>query len=459
MSSTLRSDPQVKKNLKQFLKTDNYTNFWYIGRVYLILAVSIGGAIAFFEFQHHSGISFWWNIPVYLLAALAVGASQHQLMGAGHEAVHHTLFKNRRLNELVADWFCMYPMFSSCYQFRLYHLAHHQFVNDPKRDPDFSMLKDSGHWLEFPVSKWTFMRKILRQFLIIDLFRYVMARIRYNTMGMHEDSPYRGDGKQRLLPARLGLAQFLLTIVLLIVLQGWGQPWQILVIPMSCWLVLATIYARLPEDAFDRPKLRPVISPRVMFIGRTGFLTVLLCTLGYIQASTQFMALRYYSLLFYLPALTVFPFFMILRQVIQHGNGDRGWLTNTRVFHMNPFLRYAVFPFGMDYHLPHHMYATAPHYRLKALHEFLMQHPEYAENCQIVENYVIPNEGHRHPTVLEVLGPEYAQASDEVYTDPSVLEDWEVEGKSSLENETRCSEDDKERAPDPALNPQTGPVT
>lgn len=31
-------------------------------------------------------------------------------------------------------------------------------------------------------------------------------------------------------------------------------------------------------------------------------------------------------------ALTSFPFFMALRQVIQHGNGDRGRLSNTRVF-------------------------------------------------------------------------------------------------------------------------------
>lgn len=433
MPTSLRSNSQVKKQLRQFLKTDNYTNFLYIGRIYLLLALSIGGAVAFFEYQQASGISFFWNIPVYLVAILVVGASQHQMMGAGHEAAHHTLFKNRKLNELVADWLCMYPMFSSAYQFRLYHLAHHQFVNDPDKDPDFSMLKESGHWFNFPVTKWTFMRKILRQLLIVDLVRYVLARIRFNTIGMHEGSPYRGEGKQKLLPARLGLAQFLLTVTLLILLQGWGEPWQIALFPMLSWSVLAIIYARLPEESFDRAKLRPVVSPRVMFIGRTGFLTVLLCTLGYIQASTGFYSLRYFSLLFYVPALTVFPFFMILRQVIQHGNGDRGWLTNTRVFHMNPFLRYAVFPFGMDYHLPHHMYATVPHYRLKALHEYLLQHPEYAESCQIVENYVIPNEGPpRHPTVLEVLGPEYAGHSDEVYTDDTVLQGWEVDDKDSI---------------------------
>ena len=35
-------------------------------------------------------------------------------------------------------------------------------------------------------------------------------------------------------------------------------------------------------------------------------------------------------------------------------------LTNTRVFVVNPLVRYAVYSFGMDYHPPHHMYATVP---------------------------------------------------------------------------------------------------
>jgi len=452
-TSSIRSHPEIKKELRSFLRTDNYTNFLYIGRVYLVLAVAIGGAIAFFEYQQAAGLSPIWNIPVFILCALAVGASQHQLTGAGHEAVHHTLFKNRKLNELAADWLCMYPMFSSAYQFRLYHLAHHQFVNDPEKDPDFSMLKESGHWFNFPVSKMTFMRKILRQLLIIDLIRYIGARIRYNTIGMHEDSPYRGEGSQKLWPARLGLIQFLATIGLLIATQAWGEPWQVFALPVISWMALTVIYVALPDDAFDRAKLRPVIQPRVMFICRTGFVTFLLATLGCVQAATEFMALRYFTLLFYLPSLTVFPFFMILRQVIQHGNGDRGWLTNTRVFHVNPFLRYAVFPFGMDYHLPHHMYATVPHYRLPALHDFLLKFPEYADSCQIVENYVIPNEGPpRNPTVLEVLGPDYAGSSDEIYTDDSVLDDWEVEGKVA-HRKTEAEEAPSE----PANRPKTSP--
>ena len=30
-------------------------------------------------------------------------------------------------------------------------------------------------------------------------------------------------------------------------------------------------------------------------------------------------------------------------------------------------IRFAVFPMGQDYHLPHHMFCTVPHYRLRDL--------------------------------------------------------------------------------------------
>ena len=53
----------------------------------------------------------------------------------------------------VSDLLCMFPLFASIYHYRLQHLAHHQFVNDPDRDPDVSQLRTSGHWLGFPLGR------------------------------------------------------------------------------------------------------------------------------------------------------------------------------------------------------------------------------------------------------------------------------------------------------------------
>ncbi|MEM1440898.1 MAG: fatty acid desaturase [Verrucomicrobiota bacterium] len=441
-AADLRRDPEVKRRLREFLEKDNYTNFLYIGRAWLVVAATLFAAVFFFENREAWGLSAWWNVPVYLLALLSIGASQHQLAGAGHEAVHHTLFKNRKLNELAGDYLCMFPVMTSVYQFRLYHLAHHQFVNDPERDPDFALLKDSGHWLNFPVGKFTFIRMMLRQILLIDLVRYIIVRVRYNTIGSHKSGPYQMKSEKRSrIPERLTVALFFLVILNCAVAQKWGEPWMLIAVPLALWGAFATVLAFLPEGSFEKSRVKPVFHRRFMYMGQTAVFTGMVTVLSYVQATTGFMALRYFSSLWFIAIVTTFPFFLILRQVIQHGNGDRGWLTNTRVFRMNPFVRYAVFPFGMDYHLPHHMYATIPHYRLKAFHEFLMTREKYRESCQLVDNYIIPEtESPRNPTVVEVLGPEYAAENDEIHIDDTVLDNWEVEEKDVILRDGRPAE-------------------
>lgn len=418
-AQALRSDPEVKARLRNFLATDNLTNFAYIFRAYLVAGLSIAGAVMFFEFRGEWGIAFLWSIPVYLTALAAVGASQHQLAGAVHEAVHNTLFKNRMLNELAGDFLCAFPILTSVSQFRLYHLAHHQYVNDPERDPDFALLEESGHWMKFPVAAKQFLGMMLRQLLVIDLLRYIVVRARYNTLGTDAASPYGvRDGKARRIPARGSLVLFAVVVGSSIVIQKWGEAWMVLAVPIGTWLLFSIVLLRLGDDSFEKAKIKPVIHPRFVFIGQTGCFALLVAALAFAQMTTGFMALRYFSMLWYGAILTTFPFFLIMRQVIQHGNGDRSWLANTRVFRMSLPVRYAIFPFGMDYHLPHHMYATIPHYRLKEFHEFMMTRDEYREHCQLVDNYLLPvGDEARNPTVLEVLGPEYSIANRELVMD------------------------------------------
>ena len=81
---------------------------------------------------------------------ILVGAGQHQLTGLAHEASHHILFKNRLCNDLASDWLCMFPLFGSTQHYRLQHIAHHQFVNDPDRDPDVGQGEQSWAVLADP---------------------------------------------------------------------------------------------------------------------------------------------------------------------------------------------------------------------------------------------------------------------------------------------------------------------
>src|SRR3954454_17612315 len=198
-------DAELKDHLQRLRQTDNVTNWLYVARSYLFLALVLGGAIWFDQVRQAEGRCVMWSVAVFAVAVVLVGAGQHQLSGLAHEGAHHILFRNRRLNELVSDWFCLFPLFSSTHHYRLQHLAHHQFVNDPARDPDVSQLQTSGHWLSFPVTRPQFLRALLRQLWLPNLARFILVRAKYNSTGTDKNPYVKKGAKQPKLAVRIGL--------------------------------------------------------------------------------------------------------------------------------------------------------------------------------------------------------------------------------------------------------------
>lgn len=420
MNDPNRSDSELNRWVKELARGDNRTNFLHLAKVYAIIGGSLAAAVWIGSATWSRPFSWTWMGPLYLAAVLAIGASRHQLAGPGHEGSHHILFRHRLLNELASDLLCMNSLVTTTFQFRLYHLQHHQFVNDPERDPDFAMLRSSGHWLDFPVTREEFAAMLRRQAFVWPLLRHLFARARYNAFGTPERSPYRaepgpwaGYAKWAGLAFLLSLAGFVGATVAtrspgLAVGGGFGSR-----------AVAAAVFLLLPADCFATSKLKPVIAPRPHAILRAGYFAVLFAGLGSVQAAAGFPAILAYAFLWLVPLGTTFPLFLVLRQTVQHGNADRGFLTNTRVFHVNPLLRCAIFPFGMDYHPPHHMYATVPHFRLRELHGLLRGRSDYAAACVETEGYLRPSgTSPRRPGVVEVLGPAYAATGQvEVFVD------------------------------------------
>ena len=430
------ADPSLKARLQALRRTDNVTNWFYLLAVYVYLGAVIGGAVWFFESREAFEFSWEWNLPVALLGIVLVGAGQHQLSGLAHEGSHHILFRGRYLNDLAADLFTMFPLFSSIHHYRLQHLAHHQFVNDPDRDPDVSQLQTSGHWLDFPVPKRGFIRAILKQLWFTRLIRFMRVRAQYNATGT-DKNPYMFKGKKPSKGAvRVGVIYLLALVSMLTALFYFAEVWILAVVPLAMYLVVSAVFLRLPNEKFHQSRLHPVIHARYTSIVRVGFITAVFTTLAVTTKATGSPAVGYYIVLWLVPLFTSFSFFMILRQLVQHGNGGRGWLTNTRTFLVGRLIRLAVFPMGQDYHLPHHLYATVPHYRLKYLHAALMEYPEYREQAIVVEGYFFPpHTPQTNPTVLDVLGPEYAPKGQPIHIDETVMDGDEFEGADELRAE------------------------
>src|ERR1700722_366498 len=175
------SDPEILRQVNLLRRTDNLTNWLYLTREYLFLAAVIGLTIAFYYLLLAADLSLLWAIPVTLVAILCVGAGQHRLGAVTHEASHYLLFRNRLLNELASEWFCMFPMLGTTHSYRVQHMGHHQFPNDPDRDPDWAQLTLSGHRFRFPMSRFAFLWHGIGKQLLLPhlLLRYAMARARF----------------------------------------------------------------------------------------------------------------------------------------------------------------------------------------------------------------------------------------------------------------------------------------
>ena len=84
-----------------------------------------------------------------------------------------------------------------------------------------------------------------------------------------------------------------------------------------------------------------------------------------------------------------------------------------------------------------------PHYKLKGLHDLLLQDPEYREKGVVVEGYF--NSPHceadeRNPTVLEVLGDKYApHTPNDVFVDTETLEYADVKNPDAIKRENEAS--------------------
>lgn len=443
---TSLNDPRMKAKLQELRQTDNVTNWWYLFRTWAYLIAVIGGTIAFYNYRAELGLAWWWNIPVTILAIIMVGAGQHQLTGLAHEASHHILFKNRILNDLVSDWCCMFPMFSTTHHYRLQHLAHHQFINDPLRDPDVSQLQTSGHWLDFPVSRDTFLKTVLKQLFIPNLFKFILVRASYNSLPT-DKNPYLKKGwKPNKTPIRVGALYLLALVGALTAGVLLESIWLLTLVPLVLYVAVIAFYAMIPDSWYHHTRVHPTISVRHMTYMRITFTTLLLTAIAWLTWTTGQPWWLYFALLWVLPIFTSFSFFMILRQIVQHGNGDRGKLTNTRVFYVNPLINFAVFPMGQEYHLPHHLFASIPHYRLPELHRALMQCEEYRQEAVEVHGYFVPPEKPpKHPTVVDVLGPDWYRKAEDVYIDNSVLEDVEVEEREEIIKEGEAERERRRR--------------
>jgi fatty acid desaturase len=398
------TDPDILRQVGVLRQPDNVTNWFYLAREYLMLASVIGLTIAFVELLPTWGLSRAWAVPAAILTIICVGGGQHRLGTLTHEAAHYVLFRNRLLNELVSEWFCMFPMLGTTHSYRVQHMGHHQFPNDPDRDPDWTQLRLSGHRYQFPMNRRHYLWHCFFKHLLWppSLIRYVLVRARF-VVDQGDDTPYRMRRYTHPLLRVLAPA-YHVSLVALLAYVVWESELGLLAwVPAMLGMTLVLL-ALAPERWFAEYAIKCDVPVRWQTYMRLTYNTLLFTGLAALTVATGRPCWLYYLILWVVPLGTSFAFFMILRQLVQHGNADRERFSNTRVFLINPLLSMAVFPLGQDYHLPHHLFPMVPHYNLRKLHALLLETEPYGHEALVVKGYFFsPERPPQHPTVVDVM--------------------------------------------------------
>lgn len=233
-----------------------------------------------------------------------------------HDGAHRLLFRNKTWNDRVATWFTAAPIMLNVHVYRTVHLQHHR-ATWTAADPDLGLATP------FPVTKRSFLRKVLRDLSGVTGFqRYrLIARL---SAGL----PPTG--------------------------RGFGG--------VSAWRAL-----------------RSFVAVQRGFLITNAILLAAVSALGHPEAFFLLWwlpALTGYSLVLRLRS--------IAEHAVVTDPTDE--LRQTRTTLAPFWLRFLIAPHDVNYHLEHHLFMFVPHYNLKKAH-VLLRKAGILERAEIATSY------------------------------------------------------------------------
>src|SRR5437764_11478817 len=164
----------------------------------------------------------------------------------------------------------MFPVCSTTHHYRLHHLAHHQFVNDPERDPNVPQVQVNGHWTQFPMTRAAFWRELARQIWPIYLIRYLRAQAASNAMpGTRSQYERTGTDRAKMkIALRVGVFYLLGLVAALAGLVALGNPVLLAAVPAVAYAAVMTFFVLIPDHCYSQYRVHPTYSMRVITLMR-----------------------------------------------------------------------------------------------------------------------------------------------------------------------------------------------
>ncbi len=260
-------------------------------------------------------VAYYPNVLTIIIALFIIGARQLGCSVIMHDTGHHSLFKNKKANRIIGNWFGAYPILHNVEQYGRYHIRHHR-SNGTEDDPDLRLA------LLYPTNLKSLIRKIRRDLTgvtgfkgVLGVFMMHFGRIEYNLAGTANKIDVSEIDNRVLLQ------------------KGWKNIRG----PIAANLILFGILW-----AFGQPLLY------LLWVG-AFFTTHNLCI--------RIRAIAEHSMS---PDLS-------------------DPVKNVRTTYANFFERIFIAPLHVNYHVEHHLLMGAPSYNYPKMHQILLERGYYEE--------------------------------------------------------------------------------
>jgi fatty acid desaturase len=297
------SDVLSKEEIQDVMKTSDLRGFMALFTTWGLIAASF------------ILVAYYPNIFTIFIALIILGGRHLALAILMHDASHYSLFKTKKLNDVIGNWFCAFPTWQDLRRYRHHHLTHHKFTGTDK-DPDMDLVAN------FPVTKKSLRRKFLRDLAGISGMKRVYGLILMD-LGLINytvsSTVVKIDQKGRTLKDFGNVA--------------FNNLYGVIITNIILFLVL---------KYFNHPEL------------------YVLWVLSYLFTFSVFVRIR-----------------SIAEHACTQLNLDP--LKNTRTTYANPLARVTVAPHYVNYHLEHHLLMTVPHFQFKKLHVLLLSRGVFNE--------------------------------------------------------------------------------
>lgn len=180
------------------------------------------------------------NPLVWAIGIVLIGARQLGLAILMHDAAHGILTNDKRLNDILGQYFCAWPVFTDLFAYRPYHLTHHRWTQQPN-DPDI------GLSAPFPITRSSLVRKIVRDLSGQTTLKQRTAQFR-SALGKPDMSfaDRAKNFRKRLAgPIAVNVAFF----VVLAALGYWWLYFALWVVPFFTWFPMITRIRNIAEHA------------------------------------------------------------------------------------------------------------------------------------------------------------------------------------------------------------------